>query len=49
MAIFVNEISGFGGPGGCTEMLKNQILGNQWDCAAFKSLPMFFDVFCPTV
>jgi hypothetical protein len=36
-----------GGPGGCLENEGNQIVGDQWDRTAFKSVPMFFNVSVP--
>ncbi|NGO54300.1 tyrosine-type recombinase/integrase [Allomesorhizobium camelthorni] len=36
-----------GGPGGCLESTQDQLVRERWDRAAFKSVPMFFNVFVP--
>lgn len=49
LRIRVNQLKckNFGGPGGCLESKQNQVLRYRRDHAAFKSVPMLFDVSVP--
>jgi hypothetical protein len=46
-AFFRCKINSHGRPGGCLENEEKQAVVDRWDRAAFKSVPMFFNVFVP--